>query len=47
MAGLLKEISPALEATTKGLATVFKEGANIPTNLVVSLGKGATGADNP
>ena len=47
MAGLLKEISPALEATTTGLATVFREGANIPTNLVVSLGKGATGADNP
>lgn len=46
MAGLLKEISPALEATTKGLATVFREGANIPTDLVVALGKGATGADD-
>jgi hypothetical protein len=47
MAGLLKEISPALEATTKGLATVFREGTNIPTDIVVALGKGTTGADNP
>jgi hypothetical protein len=47
MAALLKEISPALEATTKGLATVFRSGTNEATNLLVALGKGATGADNP
>lgn len=47
MAGLLKEISPALEATTKGLATVFREGTNVPTDVVVALGKGVTGANNP
>jgi len=47
MAALLKEISPALEATTQGLATIFRKGADVPTDLVVALGKGATGADNP
>ena len=46
MAALLKDISPALEATTKGLATVFREGTNIPTDVVVALGKGATGSDD-
>lgn len=47
MAALLKEISPALEATTKGLATIFREGTNMPTDIVIALGKGTTGADNP
>ena len=47
MAALLKEISPAIEATTQGLATIFRKGADVPTDLVVALGKGATGADNP
>ena len=46
MAGLLKEISPALEATTKGLATVFREGTNMPTDIVVALGKGVAGSNN-
>lgn len=46
MAALLRDISPALEATTKGLATVFREGTNVPTDIVVALGKGASGADN-
>lgn len=46
MAGLLKEISPALEATTKGLATVFREGTNMPTDVVVALGKGVAGSNN-
>lgn len=45
MAALLKDISPALEATTKGLASVFRNGTNIPTDVVVALGKGVTGAD--
>lgn len=46
MAGLLKEISPAMEATTKGLASIFREGTNMPTDIVVALGKGAAGADD-
>ena len=45
MAALLKDISPALEATTKGLASVFRNGTNMPTDIVVALGKGVTGAD--
>lgn len=47
MAALLKDISPALEATTRGLANVLSKGTNMPTDLVVALGKGTTGADNP
>ena len=46
MAALLKDISPALEATTKGLATVFREGTNMPTDIVVALGKGVAGSNN-
>lgn len=46
MAGLLKEISPALETTTKGLATVFRKGTNVPTDIVVALGKGVAGSNN-
>lgn len=45
MAALLKDISPALEASTKGLATIFREGTNVPTDVVVALGKGVAGSD--
>ncbi|NYE36279.1 phage-related protein [Nocardioides cavernae] len=47
MAALLKDISPALEASTKGLAQVFRSGIDMPTDLVINLGKGATSANNP
>lgn len=46
MADLLKRISPALETSTKGLAQVFRQGTNQPTNVVIALGKGVAGSDN-
>ena len=46
MAGLLAKISPALETSTTGLATIFRQGTNMPTDIVVALGKGAAGSDD-
>ena len=44
MATLLREISPALETSTKFLADICRNGANQPTSFALALGKGASGA---
>lgn len=44
MATLLREISPALETSTKFLADICRNGANQPTSFALALGKGATGS---
>lgn len=46
MADLLAEISPAMEQATKTLATVCREGATMPTEFALSLGKNVAGADD-
>lgn len=46
MSALMKEISPAMESATKGLADVFRNGANTPTQFTLALGKGAAGSDD-
>lgn len=46
MAGLLGKISPALESSSSGLAAIFRNGTNTPTDLVVALGQGASGSDD-
>ncbi|WP_426243233.1 hypothetical protein [Nocardioides sp. LHG3406-4] len=46
MAGLLKDISPAMETSTKALAAICRNGASQPTSFALALGKGAGGSDD-
>ncbi|WP_248579753.1 hypothetical protein [Nocardioides sp. InS609-2] len=46
MAKLLADISPALESSTKLLADICRNGANMPVSFAISLGKGVSGSDD-
>lgn len=46
MAALLRDISPAMETSTKFLATMLRNGANASTSFAVAEGKGVAGSDD-